>query len=524
MAGLFRSTATISAMTLISRILGFVRDMVLARVFGAGMATDAFFVAFKLPNFFRRMFGEGAFATAFVPVFTEYREQRSGEELQGLLAAVSGVLAVVVAAVTLLGMAAAPLLVWGLAPGFGDDPEKMALTADLLRITFPYLFLISLVALAGGVLNTFGRFAAPAFTPVLLNVAMILAAGVAAPYFEVPIAALAWGVLAGGVLQLGFQWPFLRRLGMAVRPRFRPGHPGVRRIARLMGPSMLSVSVAQISVLIDTILASLLAGGSVSYLYYADRLVQFPLGLFGIALGTAILPTLSRLVSQGRDADYGVTLDRALRMILTIGAPATAGLVLLGYPILATLFQYGEFDASATAATYWALAAYALGLMAFIGVKVLAPAFYSRQDTRTPVRIAVVALLANIVLNLALIGPLAHAGLALATSLASFLNAGLLLRTLLARGLYRPQPGWPVHLAKVALAVGAMLAAGWWAAPPPEAWDQAGAGGRALDLTWAVGLAGVVYLASAWLLDVEEVRRAPRWLVGRLLEGRPGSR
>ncbi|HKJ89260.1 MAG TPA: murein biosynthesis integral membrane protein MurJ, partial [Gammaproteobacteria bacterium] len=255
-------------MTLISRILGFIRDMVLARVFGAGLATDAFFVAFKLPNFFRRMFGEGAFATAFVPVLTEYREQRSGDDLRGLMAAVSGVLAAVVAGVTVLGMLGAPLLVWVLAPGFGDDPHKLALTVDLLRITFPYLFFISLVALAGGVLNTFGRFAAPAFTPVLLNLAMIGAALLGAPYFDQPITALAWGVFAGGILQLLFQWPFLRRLGMALRPRFRPGHPGVRRIVRLMGPSILSVSVAQISILFDTILASLLAGGSVSYLYY----------------------------------------------------------------------------------------------------------------------------------------------------------------------------------------------------------------------------------------------------------------
>ncbi|MFA9461829.1 murein biosynthesis integral membrane protein MurJ [Thiohalorhabdus methylotrophus] len=524
MAGLFRSTATIGSMTLISRILGFVRDMVLARVFGAGMATDAFFVAFKLPNFFRRMFGEGAFATAFVPIFTEYREHRSEHELRGLLAAVSGVLATVVAGVTLLGVLGAPYLVWVLAPGFGDQPEKLALTADLLRITFPYLFFISLVALAGGVLNTFSRFAAPAFTPVLLNVAMIVAAAVAAPYFAQPITALAWGVLAGGVLQFLFQWPFLRRIGMALWPRFRPGHAGVRRIVRLMGPSMLSVSVAQISILIDTILASLLAGGSVSYLYYADRLVQFPLGLFGIALGTAILPTLSRLVSNGRSQEYATTLDQALRTILTIGIPATAGLVLLGYPIIATLFQYGEFGAHATVRTYQALAAYAAGLVGFIGVKVLAPAYYAQQDTRTPVRVAVWALTANILLNLALIGPLAHAGLALATSLASFLNAGLLLRVLMARGLFRPEPGWALHLGKVTLSVAVMALTAWLVTPPQEVWDRASAWMRALNLFLVVGITGLTYLVAAWLLNVDGVRRVPRLLAVRLFDGGRGGR
>lgn len=515
-AGLFRSTAAIGSMTFLSRVLGFVRDVVIARSFGAGLATDAFFVAFKLPNFFRRLFAEGAFATAFVPVFTEYRQRGSHAELRELMGAVTGMLGAVVAGISLIGALAAPLLVWLLAPGFGDDPGKLDLTADLLRITFPYLFFISLVALAGGVLNTFGRFAAPAFTPVLLNLALIGGALWWAPHFERPITALAWAVFAGGGLQLAFQWPFLRRLGLTVRPRLRPGHPGVRRIARLMGPSALSAGVAQVSILIDTILASLLAGGSVSYLYYSDRLVQFPLGLFGIALGTAILPTLSGLVSEGEEGAYSQTLDRALRLIVTIGVPATVGLVLLGRPILATLFQYGAFTNEASWLTYQSLVAYAVGLLGFIGVKVLAPAFYARQAPEVPMRIAVQALAANLVLNLLLIGPLAHAGLALATSLAAFLNAGLLLRELARSGLYRPEAGWWSHLLRVGLAVAVLAGICWLVTPAAGFWDGAGPQVRAGALTGVIGAAGGGYLAAAWLLDVDEVRRGPRWLAERL--------
>ena len=522
-SGLFRSTAVIGGMTLISRILGFVRDMVLARVFGAGMAADAFFVAFKLPNFFRRLFGEGAFAPAFVPVFTEYKDQGSGSELRGLLAAVSGVLLAVVAGVTVLGVVGAPVLVAVFGAGWGDEPAKVALATDLLRITFPYLSFISLVAMAGAALNTFGRFAAPAFTPVLLNAAMITAALFAAPHFDRPIEALAWGVFAGGAVQLAFQWPFLKRLGLAVRPRFRPGHPGVQRIVRLMGPSVLAVSVVQVSILIDTILATFLAEGSVSFLYYADRLVQFPMGIFGIALGTAILPTLSSLAGKGEDAAYSRTLDEALRLVVTIGLPATVALILLGRPILASLFQYGAFTAEQAALTHQALAAYAVGLMGMIGVKVLAPAFYSREDTRTPFRAAGYALLGNIVFNLVLIVPLAHAGLALATGLAAFLNAGLLLRNLVRAGLYRPEAGWGSHLARVVAAVVVMAGVGWGVMPPVADWNAAGAWVRVSWLAGMVAAAGGAYLLAAWLAGVEEVRRAPRWVRARLFDAKGGG-
>jgi putative peptidoglycan lipid II flippase len=522
-AGLFRSTATIGSMTLISRILGFVRDMVVARVFGAGMAADAFFVAFKLPNFFRRLFAEGAFTPAFVPVFTEYKDQRPESELHALLAAVSGVLLAVVAAVTVLGVLAAPALIAVFGAGWGDDPAKAALATDLLRVTFPYLLFISLVAMAGSALNTFAHFAAPAFTPVLLNVAMIAAALWAAPHFERPIVALAWGVVAGGALQLLFQWPFLKRLGLVVRPRFRPGHPGVRRIMRLMGPSVLAVSVVQVSILIDTILATFLAEGSVSFLYYADRLVQFPMGIFGIALGTAILPTLSGLAGRGEDAAFSRTLDQALRLIVTIGLPAAVALILLGRPILTSLFQYGAFTPAQAALTHQALAGFAVGLVGMIGVKVMAPAFYARQDTRTPLRAAAWALAANVALNLALIVPLAHAGLALATGLAAFLNAGLLLRSLVGRGLFRAEPGWASHLARVVSAVAVMAAVGWLVTPPPAAWDAAHAWTRVAWLAGVVAAAGGAYAGAAWLLGVDEARRAPRWLRERFFDARAGG-
>ncbi len=499
-------------MTLISRVLGFIRDVVVARTFGAGEATDAFFVAFKLPNLFRRLFGEGALATAFVPVFTKYRQRYGSSELCGLFASVTGVLMVVVGAITVLGVAMAPVLVWIIAPGFGDDPERQELAVELIRITFPYLFCISLVALSGGALNSLGRFAPPAFTPVLLNVAMIGSALWWAPYFSEPIKGLAWGVLVGGVVQLLFQGPYLSRLRLLSRPRFRPRDPGVRQIVQLMGPTALGAGVTQFGILIDTLLASLLAGGSISYLYYSDRLVQFPLGLFGIALGTAILPTLSTLVGRGEEAAYSDTLDGVLRLIVTVGVPTTAALITLGQPILATLFQYGEFTPAATAATYPSLVAYSVGLLGFMGVKVLTPAFYARQQPRTPVRIAVQALAANIVLSLILIVPLAYAGLALATSLAALLNAGLLLQNLRRAGLYTAQPGWGGYLVKVILAGIALVVAGWWVSPAMAVWDQTNVWGRVGYLTTAILVAGGTYLVSAWLLGIEEVRRGPRWL------------
>lgn len=439
---MLRSVFSTGAGTLVSRVLGLVRDVVIASVFGAGGSADAFFVAFRIPNFLRRLFGEGAFSQAFVPVLGEYRASGDAAEVRDLASHVAGALGVVLLAVTAAGVLAAPALVYVFAPGFAAEPGRAELTGYMLRLTFPYLLFISLTAFAGGILNTWGRFGAPAVTPALLNLALIGAAIGLAPRLEEPITALAWGVLAGGVVQLGFQLPFLWRIRMLVRPRFRRGHAGVRRILRLIVPALLGVSVAQVNLLVDTLIASFLVAGSVSWLYYSDRLMEFPLGVFGIALATVALPTLSIRHAEGDGRGFRATLDWALRLVLVIATPAALGLVILAAPMLSTVFQHGAFGEHEVRMATPSLAAYAAGLVAFIAVKVLASGFYARQEMRTPVRIAVIAMIANVVLNLLLVEPFAHTGLALATSLAAGLNAALLLRGLRAGGIYRPEPGW----------------------------------------------------------------------------------
>ena len=429
---LSRSGGVVGAMTLLSRVLGFVRDQTLAVAFGAGAAMDVFLVAFKIPNFLRRLFGEGAFAQAFVPVFTEYRETRSRAALIELAANVSGTFAVVLLIVASLGVALSPLLVMLFAPGFIDEPARYTLAVEMLRITFPYLFFVCLIAYAGAMLNTFGRFAVPAFTPVLLNLSLIGAALLLAPRLDVPIVALAWGVLGAGVLQLALQLPFLFRLGLLPRPRWGRSHEGVRRIVRLMAPAVLGSSVAQINLLLDTVIASFLVAGSLSWLYYGDRLMEFPLGLLGVTLGTVILPRLSRGHALESEADFHATLDWALRLVIVLGLPAALGLALLGEPLVATLFGYGEFSSGDVRMSALALIAYASGLPAFLAIKVLAPAFFARQDMKTPVRIGIVALLSNMIYNLLLVVPMVqlgfaapHVGLALATSLSAWLLRGV---------------------------------------------------------------------------------------------------
>ncbi len=467
---LLKSTGVVSAMTFLSRISGFVRDVVYALCFGAGAGTDAFFVAFKIPNFMRRLFAEGAFSQAFVPVFSEYRTRRSADELKALVDQVAGTLGLILFAVTALGVVGAPVLVAIFAPGFLADEGKYVLATDMLRITFPYLLFISLTAFAGGVLNSCGRFAVPALTPVLLNVCMILAAVVVAPQMERPVMALAWGVFFAGLTQLAFQLPYLRGLKLLPRPRWGWASAGVQKVLKLMVPALLGSSVAQVNLLFDTLLASFLVTGSVSWLYYSDRLVEFPLGVFGVALATVILPSLSRKHAAASTEAFARTLDWALRWVLLIGTPATVSLVILSGPLLATLFQYGEFGAEDVRMATRSLMAYAGGLLAFMLIKVLAPGFYARQDTRTPVRIAVLAMVANMVLNLALILPLAHAGLALATSLSAVLNAGLLYRELRRAGVYVPAPGWRRFLLQVATANVLMGGLLWLAAGDLEGW------------------------------------------------------
>jgi len=500
--GVWRAGGTIGAMTLLSRVLGFVRDMVLARVFGASVATDAFFVAFRIPNFLRRLFGEGGFTQAFVPVFTEYRERHGETALRDLAAHVVGTLAGVLLAITAIGVALSPVLVLIFAPGFYDKPEQYALASDLLRLTFPYLFFISLVATAGGMLQSCGRFAVPAFTPVLLNLCLIGGALWAAPRFDIPIHALGWAVLVAGIVQLTFQLPFLVRLGLLPRPRWGWRHPGVQKVLKLLVPTLFGASVAQINLLVDTLIASLLMTGSVSWLYYADRLLEFPLGVFGVALGTAILPRLSAEHAGEDPAAFRRTLEQALRLVAVIGIPATAGLVLLAGPILATLFGYGAFGAGDVQMAALALFGYGVGLPAFLLVKVLQPGFFSRQDTRTPVRIGVIALVANMVFNVILVGALVwtgfvapHAGLALATALSGWLHAGLLYLGLVRSDIYRPATGWGALALRVGLATAAMVALLLTLSSPVAGWGGWPWHEKVAELALLIGGAAAVYLA-----------------------------
>ena len=435
-------------MTLLSRILGLARDIIFARYFGASGGTDAFFVAFKIPNFMRRLFAEGAFSQAFVPVFSEYRETRDFNELKDLVNHVAGTLGGFLLILSIVCSLAAPLLVYLFAPGFVDE-SRFQLTADMLRITFSYIFFIALTAFAGGILNSYSRFAVPAFTPVILNLSLITAAIWGADHFQQPVMALAWGVALAGLLQLLFQMPFLAQIRLLPIPAFKRAHQGVKKIQQLMLPAILGSSVAQINLLLDTIIASFLVTGSVSWLYYSDRLVEFPLGVFGIALATVILPNLSRQHAAQSAEQFRHTLDWALKLVTLIALPAALGLLILAGPLLASLFAYGEFSLLDTEMSTLSLMAYALGLPAFIYIKVLAPGYYARQDTRTPMRIGVKAMIANMFLNLLFVIPLVmlefsgpHIGLALATSGSAYMNAFMLYRGLRRQQIYQPMDGW----------------------------------------------------------------------------------
>ena len=499
---LLKSTGIVSAMTSLSRVTGFIRDMVYAQMFGAGAGTDAFFVAFRIPNFLRRLFAEGAFSQAFVPVFAEYQTQRSREELRELVDQVAGTLGAILLLISAIGVLAAPVLILLFAPGFTADAGKYELTVEMLRITFPYLLFISLTAFAGGVLNSCGKFAIPAVTLVLLNLTMIAAALWLAPRMERPVVGLAWGVFIAGVIQLSFQVPFLRQVKLLPRPRWGWAARGVQQILRLMLPALFGSSVAQINLLLNTVLASFLVSGSVSWLYYSDRLVEFPLGIFGVALGTVILPKLSRHHASAETVHFSHTLDWALRWALLIGVPATVALILLSGPILSALFQYGEFDARDVAMSTRSLMAFALGLVAFMLIKVLAPGFYARQDTRSPVKYGLIAMGANTALVLILIWPLAHAGLALATSLAAFLNAGLLFFNLRRRDIYQPRAGWVKFLAQLAAANLAMGLILWFGAGSLEHWLNASARERLWHLSWLLVAGGGGYLLAVLAVGI----------------------
>lgn len=508
---LLRSTALVGQMTLVSRVLGLIRDSVIAAIFGASVATDAFFVAFKIPNLFRRLFAEGAFAQAFVPVLAHYKADSGESEVGRLVDAVFGALGLALLAVSVLGVLIAPVLIALFAPGFIGDADKFGLSVSLLRLTFPYLLFIALTALVGGVLNTYGRFAIPAVTPALLNIAMISAALWLAPRLAEPVYALGYGVVLGGVLQLGLQLIAAARLGLLPRPKLDLAHPGVRRILKLMGPAVFGVSVAQINFLVDTLIASFLVTGSISWLYYSDRLMEFPLGIFGIALATVILPNLSEYYVKGQTQLFSSTLDWALRLVFVITIPSAVGLAVLAGPILSTLFQYGALSEHDVVMAARSLVAYAAGLTGFILVKVLAPGFYARQDTRTPVRVGIIALLSNLVLNGVLVWPLAHAGLALATSLAAFINSGLLLRMLLADGTYRPERGWRSFLLRTLAAAFVLGAFLHLYAGDVASWTARNALDRCLALAVLVASGVIVYAGAALafgmrLADVSQAR------------------
>jgi len=492
-ARLLKSTATVGANTMLSRVLGLVRDVVIAWGFGASGATDAFFVAFRLPNFLRRLFAEGAFSQAFVPIVGEYKSQRSHEEVRELTAHVAGNLGAVLLAVTALGVLAAPVLVMIFAPGFLEDDAKYTLTVQMVRITFPYILFVSLTAFAAGLLNTYGHFGVPAFTPVLLNLALIGAALWFAPLMAEPVTALAWGVLVAGLAQLAFQLPFLKHLGLLVVPRISRAHEGVRRIVRLMLPAAFGASVAQVNLLVDTLIASFLATGSVSWLYYSDRMVEFPLGVFAIAMATVILPSLAKQHAEEATESFSDTLDWAMRWVVVVATPSALGLALLASPILMTLFQYGEFSGRDVHMASLSLMAYATGLIGFMLIKVLAPGYFARQDTRTPVRVGIIALVANLVLNLALVVPLQHAGLALATSLAAFINAALLYRGLRREGIHRPRPGWTGFIAKIVFANVLMAAFLFYARGEPSLWLAADITDRVVRLSLMVIGGAAIY-------------------------------
>lgn len=487
-SGLLKSSSIVSVLTLLSRVLGLVRDVVVAQYFGTRI--DAFLVAFKIPNFFRRLFAEGAFTVAFVPVLSEYRTQRAFQDVQMLVARVSGVLGTVLFGVTVLAVTFADYLPWLFAPGFQQDPEKFALTGELLQITFPYLLFIALTAFSGSVLNSYGRFAVPAFTPVLLNVCLISITLWGVDEFDEPLFALAWGVFFAGVLQLLFQLPFLARLQLLVRPQYQPQDEGVRRIVGLMIPALFGVSVSQINLLLDTVLASFLENGSVSWLYYADRLNNLPLGLFAIAIGVVILPALSSRHAEQQQEGFADTLDWAIRMVFLLALPAALALALLAEPLMATIFYHGaitEYDVSQMSL---ALQAYASGLLAFMMIKVLAPGYYARQDTTTPVKIGIQAMVVNMVLNLILVFPFDHVGLAMATALSSFFNAFMLYRGLKQKSVYRASSGWLRFSLRLVLANIGLVAAVLLLAGPSSQWLAWGATERMFQMALVV-IAGV---------------------------------
>lgn len=518
-----RAASLVGGATFLSRIFGYIRDMVVALLFGAAAPTDAFFVAFRIPNLLRRLVGEGALTASFIPVYSEYLSQKTKEESDELVSVSFSMLTILLILITALGIILSPWIVKIMAYGFAQDTEKFRLTVLLTRVMFPYIFFIGLVALAMGILNSWKHFTAPALAPVLLNLSIIVCAFLFSKFLSEPIISLAIGVLIGGVTQLSLQIPFIRRQGIKVRFLLRISHPGVKRIALLMAPSVLGLGVTQLNVLVSTFLASYLPEGSISYLYYADRLLEFPMGIFAIAIATAILPTMAEKSAKNDLGGLKETLSYALRLTFFVTLPAMMGLIVLRQPIINLLFQRGAFSAQAAEMTAQALLYYALGLVFFAGVRIVVPAFYSLQDTKTPVKVAFVALLANAGLGAFLMLPLRHGGLALATSLAAGVNFGLLI-LFLKRKLGR------IGLSKIGRSFAQSLAASGLAGAivyliaNGQQWHTSGVTlGKLLLLSGAILAGAVIYGMVSYLLRNEEMRSILE-IIEKWVKKRPGTK
>jgi putative peptidoglycan lipid II flippase len=514
---LIKSSLIVASMTMLSRILGFTRDVLFAREFAASASMDAFLIAFKIPNFMRRLFAEGAFNQAFVPTLSEYKETRDKDAVKDLIAHVAGTMGGILFIISILGVLLAPILIMIFAPGYLlnetqslDQSSQYDLTVSLLRITFPYILFISLVAFAGGILNSYHKFAIPALTPVILNLVLISSVYFLVPYMDEPVMGLAIGVFIAGLMQLLLQLPFLAKIGLLVKPKWNRNHQGVRQIIKLMLPAIFGASIAQINLLLDTILASLLVSGSISWLYYSDRLMEFPLGVLGVALATVILPSLSRNFASKSGEEFSATLDKAIRWVVYLGSPAAVGLFFLAAPIIITLFGSDKFQQHDVLMSSYSLRAYSLGLFGFIMVKVLLPGFYARKDTKTPVKIGIVALIVNMLFNIIFVVPWiflgldgSHTGLALATSLSAMSNAYLLYRYLRKDNIYQPQPGWKKVWVQVVLANTVMGLFLWLGVKDVALWQHWDGLEKITTLLLLIIMAAMAYFCSLWLLGVK---------------------
>jgi putative peptidoglycan lipid II flippase len=503
---IFKSTSVVGLTTLLSRVTGLARDMVYSQAFGAGTMMDAFLVAYKIPNFLRRLFAEGSFSQSFVPVISEYKVRRQPDEVRELIGGVFGTLGGVLFVVTLIGVIAAPLIVLMFAPGFTQQPGKYELTVQMLRWTFPYLFFISLTALFSGVLNSYSRFGVPAFTQVIMNVVMVVFAVVIAPHTANPGITLAIGVFVSGLLQVFFQMPFVAQLGLMSWPRWRPAADGVRRIGKLMLPGIIGSSMAQVSLLLDTLIASFLMTGSIAWLYYADRLMEFPLGVFSIALATVILPRLSAQHANESKQHFSATLDWSLRLVMLMVTPAAVALLVFAGPLTATIFGYGKFTPRDIEMATYALMAYSWGLLGFSLVKVLAPGYFARQDTRTPVRVGLIALAVNMGLNVGVVlpanylgFPVPHVLLATSTCASAAVNTFMLWRGLRREGVYRPGPGWTALLVQIGCASVAMAALLVWMGGDVAGWLAVSPLHRAARLAGCIVAGAALYFAVLFL-------------------------